>query len=111
MQIADGKTDIEKIKDLEALLGVEQVNPFGTTSIKVLEAKLGEMGLSDLQTFAVQVGILPSGNKITIKNRIKKAFQSHPGAGAAYHIGFEQPLVDPDSAQAKNILKILNENV
>ena len=112
LQIADGKkepeSDIEKMKNLEDLLGVKQTNPFGTTSVAVLEEKMGAMGLSDLQAMAVKIGILPSGNKLSLKNKIKRQFKSHPGAGSAYHIGFQKPLVDPNGPEADEILRILN---
>ena len=108
MQIIDGKSDVEEIKNLEELLGVKQANPFGTTNLSVLEEKMSEMGLSDLQGFAVHIGILPSGNKAALKNKIKKQFHSHAGAGAGYHINYNRPMVEPGSQAEKDILKILN---
>jgi hypothetical protein len=109
LNIADGKDDIEKIKNLEDLLGVKQTNPYGTTSEAVLEERMNEMTLTDLQTFAIRVGILPSGNKLTLKNKLKKSFKSHAGAGAGYNVGYQKPLVDPSSKQAEEILKISRE--
>ena len=58
---------------------------------------------------AVQVGILPSGNKLSLKTKITKAFKSHAGAGAGYNIGWQRPLVDPSSQAAADILKISQE--
>jgi hypothetical protein len=109
LNIADGKDDIEKIKNLEDLLGVKQTNPYGTTSEAILEERMNEMTLTDLQTFAIRVGILPSGNKLTLKNKLKKSFKSHAGAGAGYNVGYQKPLVDPSSKQAEEILKISRE--
>lgn len=109
LNIADGKDDIEKIKNLEDLLGVKQTNPYRTTSEAVLEERMNEMTLTDLQTFAIRVGILPSGNKLTLKNKLKKSFKSHAGAGAGYNVGYQRPLVDPSSKQAEEILKISRE--
>ena len=111
LNIADGKDDIEKIKNLEDLLGVKQTNPYGTTSEAVLEERMNEMTLTDLQTFAIRVGILPSGNKLTLKNKIKKSFKSHAGAGSGYNIGYNQPLVDPSSKAAEEILRISKEGM
>jgi hypothetical protein len=34
------------------------------------------MNLTDLQSFAVKVGVFPSGNKTVLKNKIKRAFES-----------------------------------
>lgn len=109
LQVADGKNDIEKIKNLEDLLGVKQTNPFGTTNKEVLEERMNEMTLTDLQTFAIKIGILPSGNKLSLKNKILRSFKSHAGAGSGYNIGYNQPLVDPSSKQAEEILKISRE--
>jgi hypothetical protein len=111
LQVADGKSELDQIKDLEDLLGVKQANPFRTTSKAVLEERMGEMTLTDLQTMAIQVGILPSGNKLTLKNKILRAFKSHAGAGAGYNIGFQKPLVDPSSDAAAEILRISNEGL
>jgi hypothetical protein len=111
LTVADGRTDIEKIKDLEDLLGVKQSNPYGTTSKDILEERMNEMGLTDLQTFAIRIGILPSGNKLSLKNKILKSFKSHAGAGAGYNISYNQPLVDPASKIAEEILKISREGM
>tara|TARA_R110001592_G_scaffold160695_3_gene392957 strand:+ start:15661 stop:16050 length:390 start_codon:yes stop_codon:yes gene_type:complete len=111
LKVADGKSEIEKIKDLEDLLGVKQTNPFGTTSKELLAEKINEMSITDLQTFAIKIGILPSGNKLVLKNKITKAFKSHAGAGAGYNIGFNKPLIDPSSNAAANILKISQEGM
>ena len=113
LNVADGKrteeTDLEKIKDLEELLGVKQSNPFRTTSEGVLKERMDGMTLADLQGLAIQVGILPSGNKLNLKTKINKAFKSHAGAGAGYNIGWQRPLVDPSSDAAAEILKISRE--
>ena len=109
LKIADGRTDLEKVKDLEELLSVKQVNPFGTTNKEVLEEKMNEMTLTDLQTFAIKIGILPSGSKLSLKNKLLRAFKSHAGAGAGYNTGFNRPLVDPNSKAAAEILKISQE--
>jgi hypothetical protein len=109
LKVIDGRTDLEKVKDLEELLSVKQVNPFGTTNKEVLEEKMNEMTLTDLQTFAIKVGILPSGSKLSLKNKLLRAFKSHAGAGAGYNTGFNRPLVDPKSKAAAEILKISQE--
>lgn len=113
MQIADGKDNmaqsIDEVKDLEQLLGVQQTNPFRTTSEAVLTERMSEMTLTDLQGLAINVGILPSGNKLSLKTKIMKAFKSHGGAGAGYNIGYQRPLVDPSSQAAQDILKISRE--
>jgi len=114
MKVADGRASnmantIDEVKNLEELLGVKQSNPFRTTSQEILTERLTEMTLTDLQSFAVTLGILPSGNKLNLKTKIIKAFKSHGGAGAGYNIGWQRPLVDPTSQAAADILKISRE--
>lgn len=109
LKVVDGKSDKEKIKDLEQILGVKNANPFGTHDEQELVERMNGMTITDLQTFGIKVGILPSGNKMILKNKILKAFKTHEGAGMGYNIGYNQPLVNPDSEAAKNILKISQE--
>lgn len=109
LKVVDGKSDKEKMKDLEQILGVKNANPFGTHDEQELVERMNGMTITDLQTFGIKVGILPSGNKMILKNKILKAFKTHEGAGMGYNIGYNQPLVNPDSEAAKNILKISQE--
>jgi hypothetical protein len=61
----DSKTkDIDKIKNLESLLGVKSSNAYGTRDRDVFEGQLTDMTMTDLQTLAVRVGVL---NKDTQK--------------------------------------------
>ena len=111
LKIVDGKQkDIEQIKDLEQILGTADVNPFGTNSRDVLEESLKGFTLTDLQAFAVKVGVLPSGNKTNLKNKIFKAFGETPGAGAGYNIGaMSKPIIDPTSDGGKAALKAIGD--
>ena len=110
LQVVDGKEkDIQRIKELEEVLGTAEVNPFGTNSRDILEQNLKEMTLADLQTFAVKVGVLPSGNKTNLKDKIFKAFKETPGAGAGYNVGLSKPIVDPTSEAGKQALKALGD--
>jgi len=111
LQVADGMTkEITKIRELETILGTAEVNAFGTNSMEVLEDNIKGLTLTDLQTFAVKVGVLPSGNKTNLKNKIIKAFRETPGAGAGYNIGaMTKPIVDPSSKVGKAALKAIGD--
>jgi|TARA_Y100000289_G_scaffold19707_1_gene19031 hypothetical protein len=109
LKVVDGKSDKEKVKDLEQILGVKNANPFGTHSEEELVERMNGMTITDLQTFGIKVGILPSGNKMILKNKILKAFKTHEGAGMGHNIGYITPMMDPNSEAAKNILKISQE--
>ena len=109
LKVVDGKTDKKKVKDLEEILGVRNANPFGTHSEEELKERMNGMTITDLQTFGIKVGILPSGNKMILKNKILKAFKTHEGAGMGHNVGYTKPMIDPNSETAKNILKISQE--
>jgi hypothetical protein len=81
----DGKYDVQKIKDLEELVGIKETSPYGTTSLDVLEAKLSEMNMWEMQEFAVKVGVFPSGTRTALKNKLTKEFQSY-NQGKGRHI-------------------------
>ena len=58
LRYSSGKIEddtIEKIQEVEEILGVKDVNHFGTNDINVLEAQLKEMTLADLQNLCGKV--------------------------------------------------------
>ena len=81
---ADGQEtdDVQKARDLEEILGVRELNPFKTTNAEDFEKGLSEMSLNDLRTLAVKSGVFPSGNKTSLKNKLKKEFKIRAMGGA-----------------------------
>ena len=64
-----------------------------------------------MQELAVKASVFPSGNKTSLKNKIKKEFSTKFGtkdSSRKYNNPTEQPVVDPDSTLAKDIMDILN---
>ena len=112
LKVADGKEqDIKKIKELEELIGLPHTHAFGTNNAKVLEGNMDKMNVSDLQAFAVKIGLFPSGSRLQLKNKILKEFYSTEGAGAGIDIGFQKPVVDPDSPQGRNLIELMREGL
>ena len=112
MHFTDGKAEEQHSlsMDIEELLNPPK-NPFGTSSISKLEEKLTGMNLRQMQELAVKASVFPSGNKTSLKNKIKKEFNTKFGtkdSSKKYNNPTEQPIVDPDSALAKDIMDILN---
>ena len=110
-----GKTYISKeeqiarAKELEEILGIPQISPFKTNDPKVFEKNLEDANLTDLQSMAVRVGVFPSGNKTTLKNKLIRAFKSSlVGQGSVQLIGKPQEL-DPKDPKQKEIIDWLNE--
>ena len=114
--LADGKVtepvedpDIKKIKELEEILGVKKVNPFGTYNLEVFKEKLSDMTNLDLQNLCERVGIFASGSRMQIKEKLLREFKSV--ARGTISMTAESPSVqlDPNNPLHKRTLKILGE--
>lgn len=94
----DGKTstasEIEKVRDLENLLRPNIHNPFGTSDQNKFEENLANMNLTDLQSLAVSAGVFPSGNKVTLKNKLKKEFEAVVLGGKGRSFQTTKPIID-----------------
>ena len=110
LNLTDGKLEVEKIRELEELLGVDQMNIFKTNDLEVFKAKLAEMTLTDLQTLAAEAGIFPGGNKIALKTRLAKEFVSQT-KGNRRTAGAQRPIVDPDDPRFEKIQKLMSEGL
>lgn len=99
---------IARAQELEEILGIPQISPFKTNDPKVFEKNLEETNLTDLQAMAVRVGVFPSGNKTTLKNKLKRAFKaSLVGQGSVQLTGKPQQL-DPKDPKQKQLIDWLN---
>ncbi len=114
--LADGKVtepledpDIKKVKELEEILGVKKVNPFGTYNLEVFKEKLSDMTNLDLQNLCERVGIFASGSRMQIKEKLLREFKSV--ARGTISMTAESPSVqlDPNNPLHKKTLKILGE--
>jgi len=112
LAVTDGQEqDVQRIKELESLMGLGHTNPFGVSTAAELEQKMDQMNMSDLQALAVRAGLFPSGSRLTLKNKILKQFHSTPGAGAGVDVGYTKPIADPDTPGGKNLIKLMNEGL
>jgi hypothetical protein len=109
--LANGKIeqDYDLAKDIEDILNAPR-NPFGVESLASLEEKLSSMNIREMQEMAVNASVFPSGNKTTLKNKLKKEFKTKFGSlnRPLHNSQVEKPIVDPDSSVAKDIIDILN---
>lgn len=109
----DSKTkDIDKIKNLESLLGVKSSNAYGTRDRDVFEGQLTDMTMTDLQTLAVRVGVFPSGTRSSLKNKLLKQFltDTRGGTGVILNKDTQKKLDLSDPKQAR-CHKLMNEGL
>jgi len=96
----DGKSsnqsEVEKIRDLENLLRPSIPNPFKTSSESKFEENLANMNLTDLQSLAVSAGVFPSGNKTTLKNKLKKEFNAVVVGGKGRSFQSTKPMINTE---------------
>lgn len=109
MQVADGKTDLEEIRNLEKIMGVQQINPFKTNNIEIFQEDLASMNLTDMQRLAVKAGLLPSGNRSMLKNKLLKEFKARSYGGKGNSVMVTKPMVDPESEQGKKLIELMKK--
>ena len=110
LNLSDGKLEVEKARELEVLLGIDQMNIFKTNNIEVFKDNLSEMTVTDLQTLAANVGIFPGGNKMALKNRLVKEFISET-KGRRAAMGTQKPIIDPADPNFERVQKLMSEGL
>jgi len=109
---AHGKIEEENSrKSIYDLMNTKTVNPFGTSNATKFEDEMAQMNMHDLQRLAIKVGIIPSSNRTTLKNKLRREFNRYCGgqlSEKAYKAQQQNgPTVTPGSDVAKNIQKLL----
>ena len=110
LNLSDGKLEVEKVRELEQLLGVDQVNAFKTNNLDVFQDNLSEMSLTDLQRLAAEAGVFQGGNKMAFKNRLLKEFVSET-KGRRAAMGSQKPIIDPSDPKFEEVKKLMSEGM
>lgn len=110
LQQTNGKSyedQVAKARELEDILGIAKINPFKTNDKRVFKEMLEEMNLTDLQAFAVKVGVFPAGNKTVLRNKIKRAFESSLHGKGSVQVMGEPIKLDPNNPKHKEVIDYL----
>lgn len=110
LQQTNGKSyedQVAQARELEDILGIAKINPFKTNDKRVFKEMLEEMNLTDLQAFAVKVGVFPAGNKTVLRNKIKRAFESSLHGKGSVQIMGEPIKLDPNNPKHKEVIDYL----
>jgi len=116
LSYADGKKEdkIKRAKELEELVGLNQVNPYGTAIASVFDDKLKEMSLVDMQELAVKVGVFPSGTKTSLKSKLQKSFREYQRGSSSFVIPQASNILegaDKDSESFQKAIKLMKEGL
>lgn len=108
-QFSDGELIKKETRSLEDILNPSVgKNPFKTSNEKDFSKQLGDMTLPDMQSLAVELGVFPSGNKTTLKNKLKKEFNKKFYTGKGAIISQSQPILSPEgmTSEQKKLFNI-----
>ena len=89
---------------LDQVWGEDGSRTYGTMNDAEYERQIDEMNMSDMQTHASRVGIIPIDNRSTLRDRLLREFRKHV---ANYRKPIHHPT-PPEEVDAQT-LKILSE--
>jgi hypothetical protein len=112
LKYSSGKIDDEtlsKIEELEEILGVHEVNHFGTNEPDIFENQLKEMTLADLQNLCGKVRLFASGNTRELKEKLRKEFRRVSQGQRTISISQSTSVCDPKHPNHERAKKILGQ--
>jgi len=89
---------------LDQVWGEDGSSTYGTMNDAEYERQIDEMNMSDMQTHASRVGIIPIDNRSTLRDRLLREFRKHV---ANYRKPIHHPT-PPEEVDAQT-LRILSE--
>ena len=99
-----GKEEKFEPTSLAQVWGEDGTSTYGTMNEKEYERQIDDMNMSDMQTHASTVGIIPIDNRSTLRDRLLREFRKHV---ANYRKPIHHPT-PPEEVDAQT-LKILSE--
>lgn len=98
----------DKIRKLETVLGISDINIFGTANRKVFEENLDNMSSVEIQNLASKLKIDPSGSKPMLKKRLLQQFDTQNIQSRGYLLPQQQNKPLFSDKQKEKLNKILN---
>jgi hypothetical protein len=97
-----------KVKELEIVLGIKEVNVFGTANRKIFEEELDAMNQLRLQDFARKLKVDTSGTMAALKTRLLRQFDTQNVQSRGYFS--PQPQIKElfTKDQKEKMIKVLN---
>lgn len=114
-EITDGKDRsknvIDELRELEALFGIKESNPYGTMNRQIFAEKINDMTVTDMQNLAMRVGVPPSRNGGELKRLLKNSFDSFVKRHDAGVASAARPIIDPRSPNYDSAVKLFKEGL
>lgn len=113
LSLADGKAqidpDIERVKNLEEILGIRKLNPFGTTKFEIFQEMLKDMTMVDMQNMCEKIGIFASGSRQQIKEKLFREFRTSQKGSISLVIENTSFKLDPANPAHKEAIRLLKD--
>ena len=99
-----GKEEKFEPTTLEQIWGDDGSSAYGTLNENAYTKQVDDMNLSDLQTHASTVGIIPIDNRQTLRERLLREFRKHVSS-------YKKPVHEAESVTRidPEVMKILSE--
>jgi 3-oxoacyl-ACP reductase-like protein len=100
----------DKMRELEVLLGVSEISPFGTNELEIFEQNLAEMSLADMQKLALKIGTNPYHEKPVLKQSLIREFTAYTRNSRRNIMptAVQSFVIDHNNPKHKELLKLLN---
>ena len=102
---------VQKMRELEIVLGVSEISPFGTNELEIFEDNLQGLSLADMQKLANKVGVNPFHDRPTLKNILLREFKAYARNSRRNIMptAVNSFVPDPNNPKHKELLKILSD--
>ena len=113
--ITDGKhrsskqEQIEQVKELEDLLGMPKMNPYGTLHRDIFKQRLDNCNASELTDLAARVGIPRERNMNLLRKSLMKSFDFYVQKHNVTVQGSSKPILDPSSPDYESTVRLFKE--
>jgi hypothetical protein len=104
MSQTHGKVEKFEPTTLDQIWGDDGTSMYGTLDDNKYQERLDEMNMSDLQSHASRVGIIPIDNRSMLRERLMREFRKHASS-------YKKPIETQDDSETvnKDAMKILSE--
>ncbi len=102
---------VAKMRELEVILGVSEISPFGTNELEIFEDNLQQLSLADMQKLANKVGVNPFHDRPTLKGILTREFKAYTRNSRRNIMptAINSFVPDPNNPKHKELLKILSD--
>jgi hypothetical protein len=100
---------LEEVKELEELLGMPQMNPYGTLSRDIFRQRLDSSSASELTDLASRVGVPRERNMNLLRKSLLKSFDFYAQKHNVTVQGNAKPIIDPSSPDYEKTVKLFKD--